>query len=214
MILSELLFGSRRRRAVALGWTFVIPPIPPAIAAQSPFKPVTVQSCAPADSLLGPIGDDRRSIVRAYYSHSIDSTRLVAGPERGYRFAEQRAPLILAMTSYRGHTPTTYPHADFAFTIFGADAAAVARPTGVPVVLTLDESSFQLDSLVAVPSQSPVGMTVYINLQVAPNFFFALAGARRATFQIGKVRANLSPRELQDVRGMYRVALCGVPDAR
>ncbi len=185
-----------------------------AMAAQSPFTPVRVESCVLADSLLGPIAGDRRAVVRRYYLASMDSTRFVAGPERHYMPTEQRRPMIDVMTSYGGHKPTTYPHTDLTVLMIGRDAATLASSAGAAaVVLTIDESSFQLDSVAVKPSPSPVGTTVFTSLQLAPNLFLGLARATQATFLVGTVRVALSPHELQDIRGMYRLALCGLPDA-
>jgi len=187
----------------------------PATAAQSPFAPVKVQSCLLADSLLGPIAEDRGAVVRANYLPTMDSTRLVAGPERSTMYEEQSRPMIDVMTSYGGHQTTSYPHADISFLMIRHEASTLASsPGSAPVVLIIDESPFQLDSVPIKPSPSPVGQSVFITLQLAPNFFFALATAKQATFRIGKVRAAFSPRDLQNIRGLYRVALCGLPDVK
>jgi hypothetical protein len=123
--------------------------------------------------------------------------------------------MIDVMTSYGGHKATSYPHADISVLMIRHEASTLARSAGsAPIVLILDESPFELDAVPIKPSLSPVGQFVVITLQLAPNLFFALANAHEATFRIGKVRAAFSPRELQNIRGLYRVVLCGLPDAR
>jgi len=42
-------------------------------------RPLKVASCTEADSLLGPLGDDRRGVVRGFYSPGGDQTFLTAG---------------------------------------------------------------------------------------------------------------------------------------
>jgi len=196
-------------------WALLASILAPATAAQSPFAPVKIQSCLLADSLLGPIAEDRNAVVRADYLLDMDSTRLVAGPERSYIHQEQSRPMIDVMTSYGGHKATSYPHAEISFLMIRHEASTLASSArSAPVVLIINESPFELDSVPIKPSLSPVGQSVFITLQLAPNLFFALANANEATFRIGKVRAAFSPRELHNIRGLYRVALCGLPDAR
>ena len=138
-----------------------------------------VASCALADSLLGPATDDG-AVVRAYYLADMDSTRLVAGPEfGGVMYEGEHRPMIGVETSYSGRKPTTYPHADVSIWLIRQDASRLAGSGGVaPVVLTLDKSPFQLDSVPIKPTQSPVGPQVFITLKVPPNLFFGLANAR------------------------------------
>ena len=197
-------------------WALVATALTSPAAAQlphSPYIPVKVESCVIADSLLGPL-TERGAVVRAHYLPNLDSTRLVAGPEGGDPiYAGESRPMIGVETSYSGHKPTTYPHADVSFLLIRADASRVVSSGPVaPVVLALDGSPYELDSVPIKPAPSPVGQQVFITLQVPPNLFFALANAKQATFLIGKERAALSRHDLQDVRGMYRIALCGVPD--
>src|SRR5207253_10612513 len=115
-----------RARGLALGlfWALLASVRTPATSAQSPFGPVRVQSCLLADSLLGPIAEDRGAVVRADYLPSMDSTRLVAGPERSYMYQEQSRPMIDVMTSYGGHKATSYPHADISFLMIRPEASA------------------------------------------------------------------------------------------
>lgn len=177
---------------------------------QSPYVPVKVESCVIADSLLGPLAKEG-AVVRGYYLADMDSTRLVAGPLVTGDMPSQRRPWLGVSTSYGGHKPTTYPHADVIVTIFGPDAARLSSNSPAPVVLILDESPYPLDSVPFKPSSpSPFGQVVYVNLKVPPNLFFALTNAKQAAFLVGKVRASLSSDELRDVRGLYRVALCGL----
>jgi len=98
--------------------------------------------------------------------------------------------MIDVMTSYGGHRATSYPHADISFLMIRHEASTLASSAGsAPVVLIIDESPFELDSVPIRPSPSPVGPSVFITLQLVPNLFLALANAKEATFRIGKVRA-------------------------
>ena len=195
-------------------WMLVasIPALSGAAAAQrspSPFLPVRIESCAAADSLLGPLASDG-AVVRADYFADVDSTRLVAGREfAGYMPAEQTRPTFTVMTSYRGHKPTTYPHANVSVLITGQDARRLGSDSVAPVVLMLDQSPYRLDSVPIRLSPGPLGPSMFFTLKVPPNLFFALANAQKATFLFEKVRGVLSLRELRDIRGLYRVALCG-----
>jgi hypothetical protein len=140
----------------------------------------------------------------------MDSTRLVAGREfAGYMPAEQSRPWVTVMTSYSGHKPTTYPHADVSVLITGQDARRLGADSVAPVVLMLDQSPYPLDSVPIKMSSGPVGPSIFVTFKVPPNLFFALANAKKAVFLFGKVRGVLSPPELRDIRDLYRVALCG-----
>ena len=210
----EVLWGrhgqGRACRASALFASILAAPVA-AQMQKSPFIPVSVESCLLADSLLGPL-PEQGALVRAYYVAKMDSTRLVAGPERGSPiYAGESRPMISVSTSYSGHKPTTYPHADVSFLLIRADASRAASSGGIAeVVLTIDGSPAQLDSVPIKPTPSPVGQQVFISLQVSPNLFVALANAKQAEFVIAKERAAFSPHELRDIRGLYRAALCGV----
>src|SRR5438045_2275186 len=109
----EVLWGrhgqGRACRASALLASILVAPVAAQLP-KSPFIPVSVESCLIADSLLGPL-TEQGAVVRAYYVAKVDSTRLVAGPERGSPiYAGKSRPMISVSTSYSGHKLTAYPH--------------------------------------------------------------------------------------------------------
>lgn len=174
----------------------------PVLSAQSPFKPVPVQSCAIGDSLLGPLAEDRNAIVRADYLKKVDSTMLVAGPEES-RTYETQAHLTY-IVSYGDHHPSAYPRIHLSFFLEGGPTALGRPGEQLPVTMIVDGSSISLGS-VTVPSRSMFTFDVTLT----PNHSFVVAGASDVVFTLGRISKSVAAHDLRDVRGMYRLALCG-----
>lgn len=175
----------------------------PPLSAQSSFKQVRVESCAVADSVLGPVAGDQDAVVRLHYFASVDTTRLVAGLERTHSIDPDGSD-VLFMTSYGGHHPTVYPHLDLFFVLRGAPTLVGAPGDSSPVVLLVDGSAIPIGSVIV-----PAGSAFSFHMTLTRNQAFLLAGATTASFTIYHLSHAVTREELRDIRGMYRVALCG-----
>lgn len=185
---------------------------PSMLAAQSPPQQVKVQSCAAADSLLGPMTDDAGAVVRFSHWEKTDTTLLIAGQERTRTYAGtggEPSTEVLYTASYGGHGPAAYPHLNlnFVVTTHGPDAPEVGGDS-VPVTMAVDGSPISLGFVKIAPTRIPNGSIAIFDATLSPNHSFVLAGAGSVVFSIGRVTSTVSARDLRDVRGMYRVALC------
>lgn len=183
------------------------------LSSQSTYKQVKPRSCALADSLLGPMAGDSEAVVRVSYWENIDSTRLIAGAERTHTYAgygRETITSVLYTTSYGGHHPTVYPHLDLDFLIStrGLDPIGRAGDT-LPVTLIVDGSSMSFGVVKLAPVAVGSGSVEAFNLRLSPNHSLVLAEATSAVFTIGQVSSTVTPQDLRDVRGMYRLAICG-----
>jgi hypothetical protein len=174
-------------------------------AQRSPYRDVKIRSCAYADSVLGPMRDDYRADVRAFYHKENDSTYLVAG-------VEQDRPRLNVSIKLSGQRPTRDPAAQLVFYLRGSEAKLVGglgRPPVVSLVLEdsvpIEPAAVALGTFVG-PKNAPVTLPLSVLLLADDLARVARAGA--VVLNADVVRIPLSPEERREVRAILRVSLC------
>lgn len=190
------------------GWRQLLPLISvlsvPELDAQArrsaTLDPIT---CPYADSLLGPLHrQQRRAIVTASYSRSIDTGSYISG--------STAAPQVVAVSSlYAGRGPQQ-PNGQL-IAVF--PARVLDQTTETPRFVAIIDDSIRRDhGIVPVPRISgprPTSWTATILLQ--PEDFRTLAGARTLVLEWRGARVTAPRADLAGINAVYRMLVCGRP---
>lgn len=188
-------------------------------AAQENAKPeLRVTSCAAADSLLGPLGNDRKAIVRGAYNTGLWRVELATGPFTQQRWGDAGVRAVLWIP---GNGPATTHDLLESGDIFFQIHLAIWDGKTTKVLLASPEAHPAIslllgDSMVVTPIGSKVGNYVGppkyaiapINIVMNGHDLVELAKAAKATIRVDSTSFPIAGSDLRDLRGMARVALC------
>jgi hypothetical protein len=199
--------------ALLLGCAYAHPE-PAASPVVLPFARIGIQSCPSADSLIGPLGDDKNAYVRLQYDSLLDRTTLTTIRAVSERYSGVRFDGYLW---YPGRGPHLRPEPRLNVGVYGRTAVRLTRiPDHPPTRVVLDDSvSLQIKSVNrgTLERSSPQGPRIPISLELGYDDFIGLATARRAVVEIGERRFQVDSWTMRDMRGLLRVSVCG-PTAR
>ena len=189
------------------------------VAAQENTKPeLKVTSCAAADSLLGPLGGDRKALVRGAYNTSLWRVELATGPFTRQRWGDAGIRSVLWIPGNGPATPRDLLESgEIFFQIHLAiwdgktTKALLATPGLRPTV-----SLLLGDSTVIVPIGAKVGTYIGppkyaiapVDIVMNGEHLVALAKASKASIIVDSTSFAIPGSDLRDLRGMTRVALC------
>ena len=171
-------------------------------AQPSPYRAIKVRSCPSADSLLGPLRDDYRGVVRGFYHKERDTTYLVSGAGK---------PRVSISIKFAGHGPTRDPEAQVAAFFRGGEASLVeATRDSLAVTLVLDDSATIQPAAVAMGTfVGPKEMIVIPVSALLPiDDLVKAARARQIRFDARVVSKPFAQSDRQELRAILRVAVC------
>jgi hypothetical protein len=188
----------------------------PQAVAQVPERALKVVSCADADSLLGPLGNDRRATVRGAYFTDRDETFLTVGSVAqtmglGHYFG--------GTVQYFGADPLSAGDtlgwgtatASVALFIRGRPGLAVQAAGSPPPAPSLfaDDSALVARSPKIGEYRGPPEMAVVpLNYPLSYGSLVQLARADRVEVRLGDKRYEMSSHDRRHFRAMLRIALC------
>jgi len=179
-------------------------------------RPLKVASCTEADSLLGPLGNDRRGVVRGFYSPEGDQTFLTAGSAaqsmgQGHYFSGTiryfGAKPITAGDSLVWATAET----SVAFFLRGRPGLQLQESGSPPPGggFVADDSVVDVGSPQLGEYHGPPEMTVVpLNYPVPYRSLVQLAQANSIVLRLGDSRYKMSSDDRRNLRAMLRIALC------
>jgi hypothetical protein len=204
-------------RLVRLATALLLAAAPPAASQQFPTlpnRPLRVQSCPDADSLLGALGDDRGAHVRGLYAPDRDATYLTTA----------QSPVAARSAYYFEGNIWYLGSASLAPTDSVGWGAALPAVTlwlrGQAARVLLDASPVPIARLIVDDTDTTATGTVgrYIGppeLTVAPvqfpltyESFLQVLRAQRVAVRVGSQTYAMSKNERRDFRGVFRVAVC------
>lgn len=175
---------------------------------------IPVPSCPHADSLLGPLGEDSKGIVRRRHKPAADSTYFITGLGTGVINGNQPSLTFLAGIGFP--IPRLRPDAELLVILRGRAAASLTKSAATPGVnLLLDDAAPRPLAIVTLGEfngapGTPV--TLPVSAAILSDDLLALARADRAAIVIETVRIPLSGSDQRDLRALYRAAACEHPD--
>ena len=173
-------------------------------AQRSPYRSVRVRSCPYADSLLGPLRDDYRGQVRAFYHKERDSTYLLSG-------GEAEKPRITISIKLAGQRPARAPVAQVAAFLRGAEASLVETTRdALEVTLVLDDTvTVQPEAAALGTFIGPKEMIVLpVSALLPMDDLLRAARAQRIAVNAKVATIAFTPTERQELRAIIRTAVC------
>ena len=166
-----------------------------------------IESCAAADSVLGPLRGDWAARVHGFYNASGDSSQLWAGSPY---VSDDRSWWITALVHYHGRVRTD--SARPALTVVLRSERWGDRLSGsrvADVVLVLDDSiRVEFAPPLRGEYRGPYRPLIPLSVNLTDLQFAGVARARKVTVLLSRDALVLSGDERRDLRGLYRLAVC------
>ena len=166
-------------------------------------RPVSVHSCALADSLMGKMHES--GSVSAIYQLNGDSVELSS---RGVGPGPLR---MFAILPREGLAPTSYPEPELNFMVRSSATARILRRSAPPdLTLVLDDSlKIHFDAVVVGQYKGPEALAMApLSVEMLRLGALALAQARRARLSVDSAYFDIPPEDLRNYRAFYRTAVC------
>ena len=196
------------------GWLAIVLALFSSEGAIAQSERIPVPSCAHADSLLGPLGDDSKGIVRRRHKPAADSTYFITGPATGVINGNQPSLSFFAGIGFP--IPRLRPDAELLVILRGRAAATLTTSAAAPsVYLLLDDAAPRQLAIVTrgeFNGAPGTPVTLPVSAAILSDDLLALARATQAAVVVETIRIPLSGSDQRDLRALYRAAACEHPD--
>lgn len=182
--------------------------LPCTLTAQaSPYRPVKLQSCLAADSVLGTSHEAARGRIRGYYDRAADMTHLIGGTSTVPEYPSS----VMGAVNYLGRGPFLRPALELSILVAGPMGRRLWQTQEPPAVtMAVDDTvPILLSGIKRGRYEGPRDAAIIpINLILHYDAFRTLVASTKATVRVAGTSIRWNDDTHHDVQGLFLGAVC------